>query len=196
MSCKNNPVELVIATTDKNLYDPQSKKWAWSGDMYWAVDCLPTRQTTVSNAIVPNVKNYQKISDTPTIWDFCESENCTPASQSMQIVLTFDPKSKNPQDYLQYVVNVNCDVTHSPDHTIKDSAGNAFVIDILEVSKLTKQPYVEIWIASGLPRAESDSLSITTEKTSNSNALWIIIGVSVLLLLIILAIIIYSYSYS
>lgn len=195
-TCQNNPVELMLATTDINLYD---SGWKWSDDLYWSVDCLPSRQTTVSDIVVPDIKesNYVKVSTTPVDWDFCKSENCTPTSQSLQIVLTFDPSSKDPMDYLQYVINVNLDVTHSPSHTIKDSAGQEFAIDIVEVSKLAKQPYVEVWIASGTPMGESDGLSGDGYEmsTKDNTTLWILIGLFTLFLIVVFVVFIIKYYY-
>nr|QBK87969.1 MAG: hypothetical protein LCMAC202_03300 [Marseillevirus LCMAC202] len=147
--CSNIPVELVLSTTDPNLYDAKNKKWLWDGQMYWAVKCLPHRQTTVSDRVIPRLpaNNYLKLDKIPAVWDYCKSTKCTANSESMHVIFTFNPQSTNPNDYLQFVVDIHCHVTDFPKHDIMDNGGNKFYIDIVEVGKMTREPYVEIWIA-------------------------------------------------
>ena len=146
MNCSTIPVELILATTDPKLYD---NGWLWNGDLFWAVECLPTRQYSVSDSVLPSIEfeNYTKLQDSPTKWDYCNSTKCRLNSESMLVVFTFDPKSTNPKDFLQYVINIHCRVTDYPRHSITDNAGEKLFFDIVEVAKMTRQPYVELWIA-------------------------------------------------
>lgn len=142
------PVELVIATTDPDLYDSDTNTWKWSGQMYWAVECLQHDQRTVADRVVPYITptNYMPLDHSPSIWNYCKSQRCGAESVSMQIVFTFNPHSTDPNDFLQFVIN-HCHVTDVPRHDIRDENGHSFYLDIVEVSKLAKDPYIEVWIA-------------------------------------------------
>jgi hypothetical protein len=141
MNCSNTRLNLVLATTDPALYSPQSK-WSWNGQMYWAVECLPSEQTTVSDRVAPLLDSarYAKLTDSPAVWN-------SSSSDSLQLIFTFKPGSPDPGDYLQYVIDLFGHVTDRPHHTIADNAGNKLYLDIVEVSRSPKLDHVEVWIA-------------------------------------------------
>lgn len=152
-NCKYNPLELVLATTDSDLYDISNKKWRWAGPLYWAVECLDNRQSVISHNVVPNISpdRYLPIETSPTTWDYCKSKRCQKDSESMHIIFTFKPNSKDPEDFLQFVTDIYCHITDFPQNSIKDNAGKEWFITIEEVSKATRYPYVELWIADAHP---------------------------------------------
>ena len=182
-------MEFVLATTDPNLYDETNDKWIWSGSMYWTVECLPNRQSTVADNMLPGINsdNYMVLEKSPVLWDYCKSKQCTKNSDTMQLVFTFNPKSTDPNDYLQFVIDIHCQVTDYPKHSIKDNDGKEFYLDIVEVSKMTKQPYVEIWIAKATGQDGVPSSSIhqsKTQETTSSVFIWVIIIMLILLVLL------------
>jgi len=188
--CDNIPVKFVMATSDNTLFDDILKTWTWSGQLYWSVQCLPNRQTSVAGRLVPRLSpnQWMPVTDNPTIWDFCKS-NCSEDSRSMHIIFTFNPSSTDPNDYLQYVVNLNGTVTNHPLNDITDLAGNPLYLDITQVSSLSSFPYTEIWI-SKIPR-ETDThlsplqISSTASTSSTTNYIfWIAVGVGVLILIL------------
>jgi hypothetical protein len=154
MSCINQPYELILATTDDKLYDISSNKWLWDGDMYWYIDCLYSKQYNISEYIVPDIskEKYLKLDNSPTNWNFCLSKNCNnnTNSNSFLIIFTFNPKSKDPNDYLQYVINSDEEITFAPTHDIKDNKGDSFYLDIIDISRLFRENYIEIWIIKSL----------------------------------------------
>lgn len=164
MECKTNPVELVLATKDEKLYDSEGKKWKWSGTLYWIVACLNNNQTSVADIKAPNYpeEKYVPIDENPISWDFCGS-NCNIQSQSLHVVFTFKPLSKDPKDFLQFVVNPYCKVTDRPLHFILDDNENAVYFNIVQVDKMSKKPYVELWIE--FTTAEQGELTIPEEGT-------------------------------
>jgi hypothetical protein len=193
-SCSNIPVELILATTDPKLYDAKNNKWLWDGQMYWAVECLPHRQNTVSDRSTPNIdpNKYLKLSSSPTNWDYCNSKQCGSNSDSMQIVFTFNPHSTDPNDFLQYVIDIHCQVTDSPRHIIKDAKGNKLFLDIVEISKMNKIPYVEIWIARS---NDYKDLTVVLEaaemkhvRTVESDNTWLFVGILLAILVIALTV--------
>ncbi len=165
--CSNIPVELVLATTDPNLYDAKNNKWLWDGQMYWAVNCLPHRQTTVSDRVIPRLKpdNYLKLDKIPAEWNYCKSKKCSANSAAMHVIFTFNPQSTNPNDYLQYVMDIHCHVTDFPKHDIVDNSGHKFYIDIVEVGKMANEPYVEFWIAK---THQDKKLTVATLKAAHA----------------------------
>lgn len=159
MECKTNPIELVLATKDSKLYDTEKNQWRWGGVLYWCVNCINSKQTSVADIRAPKYprEKYIAISENPTSWDFCGS-NCNIQSQSFHIVFTFKPGSSEPKDYLQFVVNPYYKVTDKPLHYILDGDNRAVYFNIVEVSKLNKTPYVELWIE--FTTAEQGELTI------------------------------------
>lgn len=195
-SCAKNPVELVLATTDPSLYNDGS--WTWSGVLYWAVECLYNGQSTVSDRVVPSIPRnvYLPITENPTVWNYCKSQKCSRASKMMHVVFTFNPSSDNPMDYLQFVVDTGCSVTYFPRHSITDDSGEVMYIDISEVSKMIKEPYVEVWITKTTvdQKLESTPIDVSSgniylppspTETGRTWLLWIgAIAVVVLLLIV------------
>ncbi len=197
--CSIDPIELVLATTDSSLYDEAKNKWIWSGSMYWTVECLPNRQTTVSDNVSPRINpdKYMVLDTSPITWDYCKSQKCSRNSDTMQIIFTFDPKSTDPNDYLQFVIDIHCKVTDYPDHGIKDAKGEEFYLDIVEVSKMIRQPYVEIWIA----RTFKDSVltlaaarePVDEEDQPSYTFIWVIIILVILLVFFVSGFFLYRY---
>jgi len=191
-SCSNIPVELVLATTDPKLYDSKNNKWLWSGQMYWAVECLPHRQTTVSDRMIPNIRpdQYMKLNSSPAIWDYCKSNHCGSNSDSMQVIFTFNPHSTNPNDFLQYVIDIHCQATDQPRHDINDNAGNKLYLDIVEISKMSNYPYAEIWIARtheekgiiALEKAHKEIIKKLAKKPAPKMYIYVIIAIVLVLL--------------
>ncbi len=203
--CSNIPVELVLATTDPKLYDAETNTWLWNGQMYWAVECLSHHQRTVSDRVVPNIKpeNYLPLDHSPSQWDYCRSQNCGAGSDSMQIIFTFNPHSTDPNDFLQYVIDIHCQVTDSPRHDIKDTKGNSFYLDIVEISGMTKEAYVEVWIdrthedkkltVAALEAEHSmfkTALAITTDQSPTQSSSSDIIIIIVLVIVLLLALVV------
>jgi len=197
MNCSNIPVELLVATTDQTLYN--DNKWSWEGPLYWAVECLDHRQDTVADDIVPNIpiEQYQELENNPTTWDFCKSRYCSEWSDSLLIVFTFKPHSKEAQDYLQFVVDIHNKVTDTPVHPITDNKGDQIFVDIVEVSKMLKLPYVEIWISRSSQGISKKKVILTTGMIDmdtpvqiNGNLHWIFITI-IIFILVILPIILY-----
>ena len=187
MSCNNIPIKLVLATTDPKLYN--NDKWLWGSQLYWAVECLPVQQTTISDRLIPQINpdGYLPLVSNPATWDYCKSARCNPHSEKMQLVFTFDPASTNPNDYLQFVIDISCNVTDSPQHFITDKKGNKIYLDIVEVSKMTRHPYVELWIAQSnkeqalnISGLQNQTLDIETSPVQNSKE-WIWITLAILL---------------
>lgn len=164
MECKTSPLELVLATKDTRLYDAEGRKWKWSGTLYWLVACLNNNQTSVADIRAPKYPSakYVAIDQNPNTWDFCGS-NCSMQSQSLHVVFTFKPSSTDPRDFLQFVVNPYCKVTDKPLHYILDTAGKAVYFNIVEVNKMTKRPYVELWIE--FTTAEQGELAVPSESS-------------------------------
>lgn len=190
--CEDIPVELLLATTDVELY---KDRWLWDGPLYWAVECLPHGQTSVSDRVLPNVPvtSFMPIQETPERWNYCLSKACNRTSDTMQIIFTFNPASTDPKDYLQYVIDINGFVSDSPQHSITDSKGSHLYLNIVEVSKMIRQPYVEVWIARGNVDNRS-GLTLTSKITIDKPVNWILpisILAGVLFLFIILLIILY-----
>lgn len=173
MSCSKTPVELVVATTDPTLYDPNSKSWRWQGQMYWGVECVQKGQSV---SAVPTVSKFVALDNTPAIWDFCNSKGCSSNTDYFLLVFTFNPHSSQVSDYLQYVVDINNNKVQTPKNGIKDGSGKEIKISILEVSKLSQTPYVEIWIGSGLGLG-------AIKKSASNSILWIVLGLVLLFLL-------------
>lgn len=189
MSCKNVPVSCVLATTDDKLYNEKTG-WKWSGKMYWSVNCLESGQLTVSDMIAPKIQkeNYLQLDKSPSMWDFCKSGGCTRETNFLHIVFTFNPGSTNPADYLQYVVSINNKVIDLPRYSIKDSNGKNLYIDIIQISSIIHEPYVELWIAkgqTGLVQDESTPVDIV-DGGGNKLVVWILIVLVVLVVLGIL----------
>ena len=181
--CNNNPVELVLATSDSNLYDSSKNKWNWNGDLYWYVNCI-TSDSSVIDSIVPNIsaEKYEIIKTSPTIWDFCKSSNCGGHTDFIHVIFTFKPGSTDPNDYLQYAVDINCSVTIFPQHDIRDANGKSFYIEISQVSTMTRKPYVELWIEK---RNEYVGIDLP-EKTGIQKVNWSrIAGITSIILFII-----------
>ena len=86
--CSNNPVELVLATTDPTLYNAAENSWTWDGQMYWTVECLSPKQTSVSDTVLPRIppEQYITLDTTPATWNYCKSKKCSPRSTSMHII--------------------------------------------------------------------------------------------------------------
>lgn len=164
MECKTNPIELVLATKDSKLYDSEKNKWQWDGTMYWCVECLNNNQTSVADIRAPSYpsEKYMPISENPTTWDFCESNCSAQTAQSFHIVFTFKPTSTDPKDYLQFIVNSAYRVTDKPLHYILDNANRAVYFNIVEVNKMNKNPYVELWIE--FTTAEQGELQLPDEE--------------------------------
>ena len=191
-SCSNTPIELVLATTDPKLYDAKNKRWLWNDQMYWAVECLPHRQNTVSDLLVPkiNPNNYLKLDDSPTVWDYCKSKQCNDTAGSMQIVFTFNPQSTDPKDFLQFVIDTHCCVTDTPRHAIKDKSGNSVYLSIVEISEMLRYPYVEVWI-DGSQSSTKTSLTDTQllSSTMPNKGVSIMLWVGLIILLIVVMVI-------
>lgn len=196
-NCKFNPLELVLATSDKDLYDTKTKKWRWDGNLYWAVECLDNRQSVISHNLVPNIaQNGWAVIDNnlPTTWNFCMSQGCVKNSDSLHIIFSFKPTSTDPKDFLQFVTDVYCHVTDFPKNYIKDKTGKEWFINIEEVSKSTVYPYAELWIADANPSKTTTSLSSTLESiplvkpivdNMSGKNLWIVLLVIILLIIIV-----------
>lgn len=196
--CSKNPVELVLATTDPRLYDAKQGSWLWKGTLYWAVECLQNRQTSVSDYIVPNIPKdkYLPIETNPTTWNYCNSRGCTSHSNSMHVVFTFNPESTDPDDYLQYVLNIDCNVTHNPQHAIADNDGDNILIAIEEISALTKQSYVELWISRESEQQKliddnflnifrsTPELVVNEPQVESNWVLWFLIALIVMLIIV------------
>lgn len=184
--CEN--VELLIATTDDNLY---KDKWLWSGILYFAINCLPDGQISVSDKVLPNINlsSYTPLIDTPQRWDYCKSRNCNLTSQTLQLVFTFKPDSTDPKDFLQYVINVNGIVNDSPTHSISDMNGRELYLNIVEISKLIRKPYIEIWISRGnIENHLQTSLTLTSKIHMGKTESYFLPIIIVLLMLLILVI--------
>jgi len=152
--CSNIPIKLKIATADEDLYDNKTNHWNWNGTMYWAVQCLDHKQTRVSDKIIPKIlpENYKSLLSSPSnLWNFCSSEFCTIHTDTFQIVFTFNPQSKNPNDFLQFIIDAHSRVTSRPIHHIRDDKGNLVHLDIDKISKPSYRPFVEIWLTSTEP---------------------------------------------
>lgn len=162
MECKLTPIELLIATKDEKLYNVEKKTWKWTGTMYWMVQCLNNNQSSVSDIKAPTYPSasYLPITENPTTWNFCNSK-CNIQSQSLHVVFTFKPSSTDPKDFLQFVVNPYCKVTDKPLHYILDLEGKA-VYFTLEMDKLNKKPYVELWMM--FTTAEKGELVVPENK--------------------------------
>lgn len=145
--CSIIPVELLIATTDSNLFNDGN--WLWKGDLYWAVECLNSKQYSVAEEIVPNIseKSWLVLKTNPMQWNFCNSQFCDKNTESILLTFTFKPNSSNPMDYLQYVIDLNCHVTDYPQHTILDNNNVPFYFDIVRVNKMINKSYLELWIS-------------------------------------------------
>jgi hypothetical protein len=205
-NCSNIPVELLIATTDPKLYD--KNKWTWNGDLYWAIECLNSKQYTIAEEVIPNIQRdtWTVLKSNPMQWDFCKSKFCNIDSESILLVFTFKPDSSNPLDYLQYVIDLNCHVTDYPQNTITDNTGNVLYLDIVQVNKMINKSYLELWIAKsehGLKQTETQLTlmppSMTAlhkyflENVMSNNKSIIIILVALLVLIIVISIILIMY---
>lgn len=147
-ACSKVPTEILLATSDTDLYDTATKSWKWTGELYVHIMCLPDKQRSVTDRLAPSVdpSRYIQIQQNPTYWNFCLSDDCTRFSESIQLIFTFDPTSTNPNDYLQYVIDIYGDVTDKPDHSIVDKTGAQVYFDIVQLSKIFNRPYLEIWL--------------------------------------------------
>lgn len=145
MKCNNDYFELIVATTDKNLYDNLNKEWKY--DLYIGINCLYNLQYNISDNIKPNLKpsQYIKLDTNPQILNYCNLPKCNSSSTTFNIVFTFDPTSDNPQDYLQYVFNSFGEITDIPSHSIKDSNNNNFYLSI-NLNNSLKNKYIELWL--------------------------------------------------
>jgi len=193
--CTYKPLKLVLATTDTALYDIDKKVWRWDGPLFWSVQCLVNKQTTISHALVPklNKDSYLEISNSPTEWDYCLSRGCNSDSESMHIIFTFKPQSSDPNDYLQFVTDIYCHVTDFPQNFITDNSGKSWYINIVEVSKSMRENYVEMWIAQDHPQnvleitpfdlivPETHTPDHTSEK--DSSALIVILVITILVVM-------------
>ena len=190
MECSNTPVQLVLATTDPELYNIDTEKWTWSGTLFWSVQCLPSGQDTVSDSHLPKLTRdeYLPIDKTPTNWNYCKSKNCGVGADTMHVIFTFNPDSTDPKDYLQYVVDIHCHVTDYPSHTIKDSDGNDVYFDIIQMMRMSMDPYVEFWIEKSnvIANPVVPSIIKPAKKETSSWIYYIIFGV--LFLLVVAAI--------
>jgi len=171
MNCKFNPVKLVVATTDEDLYDIDKKTWRWNGSLYWAVNCLQEKQTSISHKIAPNISlaNYIKIDNSPSEWNFCNSKECNNKSTNIHIIFTFNPTSNDPEDFLQFVANINGNITDFPKNFIKDNSGNLWFINIEEIIKSNREKYVEIWIGKQKPASVLKSNVFKINKINNNS---------------------------
>lgn len=192
--CSTDPIELILATTDPDLYDETQNKWTWGGTMYWAVECLTSGQSTVSDRVVPaiNYGSYTPLTKSPSTWNYCLSKQCEKNSMSMHIVFTFDPKSTDPNDYLQFVVNVHCQVTDYPRHGIKDKNGQDLYLSIVELSKMVSEPYVEIWIAKTdrVTPMDEEQVALTAPLSAGNggnNWLWVAMIIIIIILIFLIA---------
>lgn len=197
--CSNTPVELVLATTDPKLYN---NGWTWDGNMYWGITCLANGQTNVSDRVIPNINSneYLILKENPSMWNFCKSQACDISSESIQLVFTFNPNSTDPKDYLQFVLNLNCQVTDIPKHTLLDNSGNIVHLSIDEVSKSVGLPYTEIWISGAeqkpLTTEHSFPLSPITPDNNNGDYILIVMLVSLPFLVLLISLIILAIKHS
>jgi hypothetical protein len=184
--CSQNPIELIVGTTDPNLYDSKTKSWKWAGSMYWAVECLTNEQSTVSDFVNPQLTHFVPLTKTPETWDYCQSKKCTDNSVSMQIVFTFNPNSTTPSDYLQFVINTRGHITDQPHHSIKDKKGQELYLEIIAVNKMVNEPYIEVWIAKSEGVTPINGEEITTssnESTTNGINYWLWISIILIIIL-------------
>lgn len=188
-SCKNNPIELYLGTSDEKLYNKEEKKWEWSGPLYWSVIC--TNEQNIHDSTLPNldIKNYLTLDQPSSMWDFC-NKKCSSSTKYFHIVLTFNPSSKNPNDFLQYVFDIYSNVIDKPRHKIKDNNGEELYIDIQNIDKMKGEPLYEVWIIkSELEQEDKPSvIPIKSPKKKFGLLFWLLLG---LFLIIIIAVIVY-----
>lgn len=173
--CAKLPLELVLSTDDSGLYNKETGAWTWSGDLYWAVECLPDNQRSVADGTVPILGSFVEITNVPTFWDFCGSGNCLNTSRNFLVAFTFNPNSDDPNDYLQYVID-GSRITDRPRHSIVDADGKNLYIVFENLEKSANMPYLELWIrgASG-PDSAVNVLNVSNHGESGGSGLKIVL---------------------
>jgi hypothetical protein len=197
-SCNFKPVELLLATTDAELFN--GEKWLWNGELMWTIQCIHNQQESIADNIIPNIpiEKYLPIKGNPSTWNFCNS-NCDNDSKLLHIVFTFNPQSNNPNDYLQYVINIDSKIYTTPRHDIIDKNNKAFSLDIVDISTLPSEKYVEIWIGksiqgSSIIKTDINNIIIKPKTQNNTFTIlfWIFLS---LIIIILLSIIVYFIIY-
>ncbi len=156
--CSNIPVNLKLTSSDNDLFaSTKPGKWAWDPNvLYWTVQCLVHRQNSVSPIIVPNItpNQFKPVNMTDITWDFCSSSSgCDPSTEFLLIVFSFNPASTNPNDFEQFVIDVNGTVTyHAPNSLTYGSTpgqGPKVKLDIERVDRSYDNSLLEIWLTKG-----------------------------------------------
>ncbi len=160
--CSNIPVNLKLTSSDNDLFaSTKPGKWAWDPNvLYWSVQCLVHRQNSVSPIIVPNITpdQFKPVNMTDITWDFCSSSQnkgsgCDPSTEFLLIVFSFNPASTNPNDFEQFVIDVNGTVTyHAPNSLTYGSTpgqGPKVKLDIERVDRSYDNSLLEIWLTKG-----------------------------------------------
>jgi hypothetical protein len=158
MTCSFIPVTLKLTTSDETLFS--GNDWIWKDTLYWTVQCLSHRQNSISPIIIPHI-TPDKFKPVPSLrsgasinpldWNFClsNSDECNPATDFLLIVFTFNPSSTDPNDFEQFVVDVNGSITYHAPNSLLTAGKNRIRLDIEKVDRSFDNSLLEIWLAKG-----------------------------------------------
>jgi len=184
-SCNNIPIEFYLATTDSTIYNKE-KKWLWNGQMFWYINCLEESPSDDFSNTLPNIDgdSFIKLVESPSNWNFCNSQ-CNNSSKIIQIIFTFNPNSKDPKDYLQYVIDIYRNIMIKPFHNIKDNNGQEIYLNIDSIDKMIDEQLYEIWISKIDTVKFLEPINKDKPNSNTKSSLWLYILLIIVLMLFI-----------
>lgn len=161
--CDSIPIRTVFATTDDTLYEEYTQKWYWetdNKDIYVGIGC---------GTNPPSV--FRPMTVSPFVWNYCKISGCSYLTDTLIISFTFDPTSKNPDDYLEYILDIpSARIVSRPTNKIKDLSGNILELDIesATIHGRDQDAILEIWLGRGSSRG-----AFLPELINKNNFSWI-----------------------